>query len=231
MIYVINIGNTNTQIGIFQNGNVSDVISCLTSDFELSLLPKNIPLAFATVVPGIRTLFDARDAFEVSYKCKLGILLDSVDPSTLGADRIANAVALSMESCPAICIDCGTALTFEAVDENLQFRGGAIAPGRMLLRKALNDYTAQLPLVPFENSIPEIGTNTSDSILCGVDNGILGTVKEILSNIKKVLGSEDCRIVAVGGDASFLAEHIPEIVQEDETFTLRGIGRIWELNN
>ncbi len=231
--FLINIGNTNTQSAIYSGKRVKNIKSCLTSEFSEDMIPQGIPVAFASVVPGKNAVLNGRDAFQLTTQTNAGIDLSKVDASTLGADRLANAVALAcFEQLPAICIDCGTALTFEAVDENRVFQGGAIAPGRQLLRKALHDYTALLPQVPMFDSIEGLsGNNTVNAIRLGVDAGLIGSVKELIQRFQRDFCGKKLKVVATGGDAKFLADNILEVEFGGFDYTLRGIAKAWELNN
>lgn len=227
MLFVLNVGNTNVQYGLFVNGSFELIQICPISEFNTDLIPKDAAVACASVVPDFNDKLRSFNPFMISDQVDLGIDFSGVDSSTIGADRLANAVTLTQGPLPAICVDCGTALTFEMVNAGKKFVGGAIAPGRALMRKALNDHTAKLPLVPFCDSIPAIGTTTVDAITVGVDHGIVGSVKEILASLS---GGEQCRIVAVGGDAKFLCSHIPELIDGGNDFTMLGIAAAWKRN-
>ncbi len=230
MLFVINIGNTNTQYGLFIEGSFQNIQSCPTKSLTEEIIPKNIPIAYASVVKEKNGIFNGYDALEVSNSLELGLNTSKIDISTVGADRIANAVSLSSGKLPAICIDCGTALTFEVVSQENEFLGGAIAPGRKLMRKALHDHTSLLPEIPFSATIPRIGTNTVEAITSGIDNGIIGSVKEIIEKINNQLKVKSCRTVIVGGDAEFLCSNIDDLERGSVDFTLRGIAEIWEQN-
>ena len=227
MLFVLNIGNTNVHYGVYTNGGFENIQSCPTSAFSRDLLPDDMPLACACVVPSVLQYFDGLDVFFITAEVNLGFDLEKVDSTTIGADRLANAAGLSLGNLPALCIDCGTALTFEAVNDKREFIGGAIAPGRALMRKALNDHTALLPSAPFVDSIPTIGTTTVEAITVGIDRGIIGSVKEIISSISN---DTSFRTVAIGGDADFLCNNIPELTNGGDSFTLLGIVDIWKRN-
>ena len=145
------------------------------------------------------------------------------DGTTLGADRVANAIAAAeFYQLPAAVIDCGTAVTMEVIDKKCRFAGGAIAPGRKLLRKALHTGTAQLPDVPLAEKMPvSIGRNTVDAITFGTDAGIVGTVRQWLTLLRR--DYPDLTVILTGGDAGFLASEFPEAIVADEYFTLHGI--------
>ena len=110
-----------------------------------------------------------------------------------------------------------------------EFLGGAILPGRMLLRKSLNDFTAQLPLVALSEKKPKaLGRNTKDAILSGTDLAVLGSVKEIISRIKIEMNVKKCMVTATGGDAGFFIKNIKGLKSGGKDLTLLGIAACYE---
>lgn len=232
MIFLINIGNTNTQTGLYSGGVISDIKSFPTREISLSAIPEGIPVAASSVVPAARAKLSGRDIFWLDGKCRTGLNMYLVDTSTLGSDRIANIIRLAETSrLPAVCIDFGTAITFDIVDQCRVFRGGAIAPGRLLLRQSLHNYTAQLPLISFFDELPATaGTNTVEAMRLGIDLGVIGSVRELIANIKNLFPEQKLRVIGVGGDNKFFIDHIPEIEYGGSDYTLQGIRKAWELN-
>ena len=234
-LLVINIGNTNTQYGIYSGGEIRNIKYVPTSDFLKST--KNIPellsgmkVAVSTVVPAARKAIPGKDIYWVGPSGKLPVSLKRVDSSTLGADRIANIAAVAKSAkLPAIVIDCGTAITIDAVNGKKEFLGGAILPGRMLLRKSLNDFTAQLPLVALSDKKPKaLGKNTKTAILSGTDLAVLGAVKEIVSGIILEIKIEECVLIATGGDAGFFTRNMKGLKTGGKNLTLLGIAACYE---
>jgi type III pantothenate kinase len=161
MLEVWDIGNTFTRIAIWDGGEFT-VLRRLPT-VELTAAADNIPRAAACVCPAVREKLSGsgiKFISAVDQHSKVDFSL--MDCSTLGADRVANAIAAAeFYRLPAAVIDCGTAITLEVIDKEYRFVGGAIAPGRKLLRQALANGTAQLPEIPLKNDIPEfIGRNT-----------------------------------------------------------------------
>lgn len=232
-LFLLNIGNTNIQTALYDGKSVTDIRSIPTSEFDIALIPGDIPIAAASVVPAVKDKLRKHNIFWISGEIKLNVDLSIVDTSTLGADRIANIAALAaFEELPAICMDCGTAVTYELVDSRKRFLGGAIAPGRLMLRKALNSYTAQLPLVPMGSQIQEqAGTDTPGNILMGCDPGAIGSAKEIIKLLKKQVAPSPCKLIATGGDAEFFINNISGIEYGGFDYTLKGIAKAWELNS
>lgn len=230
MVVLLNIGNTHTVIAEAENGRIKSSRKILTAELNSEALPEGVPLAAATVVPGFRKKFKDHDIFWLEPGCQCSIDLSKVDSSTLGADRLANLIALEdWFNLPALCIDFGTAITFELLDENRVFVGGAIAPGRALMRNSLHDYTAQLPLVSLKTPPPDgPGRATGDQMILGMDSGAVGAVKELIGIMRKSVKG-NLNIVATGGDADFFMKNISGIEYAGDDFTLKGILKAWEI--
>jgi type III pantothenate kinase len=243
---ILNIGNTHTQIALCNGGNLSDLSSFPTSDLvavgdSATLPPQLAPYsrlvcAVACVVPAaaeaLQQLFTPDKLRFVTAERIHGIDLSLVDATTVGADRLANAVAaLELYPPPVIILDCGTAITTEVVDAERRFRGGAILAGRRLQRRALSQGTGQLPAVAMATEEPSaIGCNTTGAILAGTDLGTLGAVQLILDRTRSEIGASECPVIALGGDADFFVRHLPGIAAGPRDFTLRGIARIAAMN-
>lgn len=232
-ICVVNAGNSNVQFAIWDGSAVSGLKTAPSASFSASSIPKGTPCAAASVVPEIERELSLAGAFILNPCVRTGLDLSGMDASTIGADRLANAIALAATGpLPAVCVDCGTAITFEFVDKNRRLLGGAIMPGRMLLRKALKDFTAKLPLVGMEEETPKVpGLNTVDAIRAGVDVGSLGAVREILSRLEAFCQGEPLKKLACGGDAEYFISNIDGLVRAGADFTLRGVAKAWELNS
>ncbi|MBU8901136.1 MAG: type III pantothenate kinase [Victivallales bacterium] len=230
MLVLLNIGNTHTIIAEAGNGKINSSRKILTAELNSEMLPKKTPIAAATVVPKFRSILKNRDIFWLEPGCQCNIDLSMVDASTLGTDRLANLIALEDKfTLPALCIDFGTAITFELLDKNKVFTGGAIAPGRALLRNCMHDYTAQLPLVSLKMPAPKgPGIATGDQMLLGIDSGVLGAVKELIQIMRKSVNGDLC-LVATGGDADFFIKNISGIEYAGDDFTLKGILKAWEI--
>lgn len=228
---LLNIGNTHVEAGY----PGQEPLVFPTADFSLDKLPSrpaDQPMAAACVVP--RFLPELREAgvFLVCAETARGTLdFSAVDSSTLGADRIANAAALAMDEdrLPAVCLDAGTAVTLEIVDERKRFLGGAILPGRGLMRRSLHAGTGQLPEISLFSRLPDFpATNTADSIRLGTDGLLLDGVRALLDQVRKLFPEKHVRMAAAGGDRAFFQSHLPELEETPPDFTMRGILCIYE---
>lgn len=237
---LLNIGNTHTQVAVCERTTL-DVLRRV----ETAALTKAGTVAAwlreyactgcvaACVVPRVRELLRdwPADATPVRFlDATMIATLDfsAVDPATIGADRLANAVAaVALGGLPALVLDCGSAVTLETVDRQRRFRGGAIMPGRLMARRALHRDTGLLPAVDMHDELPPaLGTSTPAAIRAGVDLGAIGAVERILAEARRELDAPDCPVLAVGGDAAFFARHIPSLTAGPGDFTLRGLAAV-----
>ncbi len=220
---LLNIGNTHSTLGIWQNQRFERVVSISTAEITPQWLGGGETWV-ASVVPEVSARIARSDVhFIDALHCNKSIDFSGVDAAKLGADRVANAFALAhFFETPALVIDCGTAITFEILDAQRRFYSGAIAPGRKLMRQALNTGTAQLPELPFYPDAPnDFGNDTTGNLRFGIDRGIVGMVKELLAKTKARIPVKN--VVVTGGDAAFFLPELPDAKPAPENFTLYGI--------
>lgn len=224
---IINIGNTHVDLDF--DGKRSRIP---TREFTPESIPAGVPCAAASVVPAVTDLLKTKrpDIFWIT-KDTPGIPdLSRVEAGKLGADRIANAAKLLIDGVlPAMTIDCGTAVNCEIVDENGVYRGGAIFPGRMLLRKSLNLFTAQLPIFPLYEDLPEFPGNSSVSDLrWGTDAMLIAGLEQLIRKTKALFPGKTLRVVVCGGDYEFIMRHIPGLESGGTDFTNDGIRALYK---
>ena len=232
---LLNVGNTHVHLyDAPADGPAAERARLATSDFLGSpgkWLDDPGNTIAASVVPAVTEALSALGVCVISPRMRFPFSARRVDLSTVGADRLANAACLTEGKLPAVCIDFGTAITFEVVTGAGEFTGGAIMPGRMLLRHALHDYTAQLPLLDLTDAVPAVpGGNTCDAMRIGTDLAAVGAVREILFSLEKQFPPDSLRKVACGGDRHFFLKHLA-LEDGGDDFTLHGIRKIWECNN
>lgn len=197
---------------------------------------KNIILA--SVVPDKATLI--RETFykdysvlDICHQINLGITVDFPDPSSIGADRLANAAAVVAihNAAPAIVVDFGTAVTFDVISSERAYVGGVIAPGLDVMTDYMHDRTALLPKIDLAEPPAAVGKSTVDAMLSGAVHGYRGLVKEILMQVESELKSNQAPvIVATGGYAELIAEGLPKIDSVQPFLTLEGLRIIGNLN-
>jgi type III pantothenate kinase len=188
----------------------------------------------SSVVPEKQTLitdtFGTDHTLAVSHQIKLGIDIDFPDPATIGADRLANAAAVSaLYETPAVVIDFGTAVTFDIVSAANAYVGGVIAPGLDVMTDYLHQRTALLPKIDLVEPPSVIGKSTTDAMLAGVIHGYRGLIKEIISEIQET-ESAPLQIVATGGYAHLISAKLDLIQTVHQNLTLDGLRIINTLN-
>lgn len=194
----------------------------------------------ASVVPGADSLIASSlpcAALWVDHRVPGGVGIDYPKPSSIGADRLANAAAAAgLGTLPAIVIDFGTAVTFDVIDAKGRYLGGVIAPGLPTAAAALYERTALLPLTKISPIDRVIGKNTSEAIRIGLMLGAVGLVRETVSRItRETFRGKRPQILATGGDAD-LVDRLsrrngnPVIDRVDPLLTLRGLLAIAEKN-
>ena len=159
----------------------------------------------------------------------LKILVDR--PDEVGADRVVNAVgALGHHRLPAIIIDFGTATTFDVVDAEGNYRGGAIAPGINLSLEALHMAAAQLPRVAVKRPAQVIGKATVPAMQSGVYWGYIGMIEGLVARIRAEFGVADMTVVATGGLAPLFQDATKVIDHVDLELTMRGLVEVYRRN-
>lgn len=154
----------------------------------------------------------------------LPIPLNYPRPREIGADRLANAIALhKMGKFPAIAVDFGTAITLDILDARGAYCGGVIAPGWQLMLDYLHEKTALLPAVKLTSKPNVIGRSTNSAIRSGVFYGFVGLVIHLLEKVSATLSEPPQIVLATGGDCAWISEKVPHIQAYDPMLTLRGL--------
>ena len=166
----------------------------------------------------------------VSADLKLNIRILYDDPYAVGADRIADAVAVQqIYGGPACVIDFGTATTFNALTAKGEYLGGAILPGIGTAADALVSHTAKLPSVELKAPPSVIGRNTQHALQAGLIFGYVAIVEGLVSRFREQLG-EDMKVVGTGGHIQKISDHTQVIDHVDPWLTLNGLRLIWNMN-
>jgi len=150
------------------------------------------------------------------------ILCDNLEE--VGADRIANAVAVSrMYKMPAVVVDFGTATTFDVISERGEYIGGVIAPGIRVASESLWQKAERLFPVEFRKPQRVIGKNTADNLISGIFYAFLGMIKEIVGKIEEEMGQE-VNVIATGGWGKLIGAECEKIKEVNPNLTLQGLN-------
>ena len=253
MLLTIDVGNTNTVLGVFRGVDLIanwrlttareqtvDEYGVLTRNlFALAGLDRNdiTGVIISSVVPPVnwtlgemsRVYLGKKALFvEMGVKTGMAVLVDN--PAEVGADRIVNGVAaFHLYAGPCIVVDFGTAITFDAISPKGEYLGGVIAPGLGIAAEALFSRAAKLPRVEIKDPGKVIGTNTVTHMQAGLYYGAVDMVDGMLARMKKELG-QNAKVVATGGQARLVAKGSKYIEHINEFLTLTGLRLIWEKN-
>ena len=251
MLLVIEVGNTNTGVGVY-DGRRLLVSWRLTSRreqtadeygvFIQTLLgtrgigPTQITgVAISNVVPPVQQTLEwmceayfGMHPFTVQPGVNISIPLRVDHPTEVGADRVCNVVAgTALYGTPLIIVDFGTATNFDVVNARGEFVGGAIAPGLMVAAEALISKAARLPRVELVRPKEAIGRNTVTNIQSGVVYGYAGLVDGLVQRMRQELDG-DVKVVATGGLAEQMRQIAQSIQQVNPNLRLEGLRMIWE---
>jgi len=153
-----------------------------------------------------------------------GLGVDYPRPETIGADRLANALAArSRFGAPVLVVDFGTAVTFDVVDARGNYVGGIIAPGLSAMTDYLHERTALLPRVRIRPVRRFLGRSTEAAMRIGAVHGYRGLVRELIAGLRRELRCPELPVVATGGYAGLMARGLPEIRKVDPLLTLDGL--------
>ncbi len=253
LLLVIDIGNTNTVIGLYDGerldqhwrlttraeGTVDEYGSTIRHLVLLAGLDyKEIGgIAISSVVPPLtatmermcRTYFGHRPVV-VGPGIKSGIAILYDNPKEVGADRIVNAVAASERyGGDLIVVDFGTATTFDCVSGAGEYLGGVISPGMGISVEALFKNASKLPRVELAKPKAVIGKNTVQSMQSGIIYGYVGLVEGIVRRLKKEFRSTP-KVIATGGLSTLIARETDVVDHVDEHLTLDGLRLLYEKN-
>ncbi len=253
MIFVIDVGNTNTVLGVFDGEELKYQWRIETSrnktEDEYGMIIKELfthvgirssdinGIIISSVVPPI--MFSLERMCEKYFNItpmivgpgiKTGLNIKYDNPKEVGADRIVNAVAgIHQYGAPLIIVDFGTATTYCYIDEDKQYMGGAIAPGINISTEALYTKAAKLPRIEIARPNGIVGKNTVHAMQAGILFGYVGQVEGIVRRMKEEATVEP-KVIATGGLASLIAKESDAIDVVDPFLTLKGLQMIFARN-
>jgi type III pantothenate kinase len=254
MLLVVDVGNAQTHFGAFRDEELLEhwrfaTVRQSTAD-QLGAALQNLlglrGLSFedieasivSSTVPQLEPEWTAMVARYLGHEThtvgpgtRTGMAIRYDNPREIGADRLVNAVALRERyGGPAVCVDFGTATTFDVVSAEGDYLGGALMTGIEISLEALSERGARLPKVDLAPPRSVIGKNTIDAIRSGVVFGYAGAIDAILRRLYDELG-ERAAAIATGGLAPLVVPYTEEIGEVDDLLTLTGLRLLHERNS
>jgi len=256
MLLVIDIGNTETTLGVFEGEelratwHLATAIHRMADEYATLMLDllhyKGMDasdikgIALCSVVPPLTATFEqlSQRYFHISplvvaSGVKTGVRIRMDNPREVGADRIANAAAAHhLYRGPVIIVDLGTATTFDTISKDGDYLGGAIAPGIATAAEALFTQASMLPRIELARPKYAIGSNTIAAMQSGIIFGYIGLIEGVVARIQQELEEieEKAKVVATGGYAELLAKETAVIDIVNPDLTLIGLRLIYLMN-
>ena len=238
MILVIDVGNTRIKGAVFEGAILLEIFVFTKIELQKNIenILKNFEKVSDLVVSSVgdveKLSFLAFDnvlkVHFISNKDPFPFQNKYATPQTLGIDRmvLAAGATLQFPNQNRLVIDAGTCVTYDFIDQDNNYLGGAIAPGLRLRYESLHNYTAKLPLLALENPENLIGNSTSDSIHSGVVNGLVyeidGFINEYRARYLNFI------IILTGGDTDFLAKRLKNTIFANSNFLLESLNQTFQ---
>lgn len=255
MLLVIDVGNTITAIGVWNDNTLAGnwristdkertsdetgmlLISMLNSAgiapgrIHDVIMCSVVPPVMHSIVNAIKK-YIGKTPLIVGIGVKTGINIKYENPKEIGSDKIVNAVAaLKLYGGPVIIVDFGTATTFCAVNSKGDYKGGIICPGVKISAEALFAKASKLPRIEIVKPKQVIGRNTVSSMQSGIFYGFVGQVEYIVRLMKEEMAESGIKVVATGGMANLIASETKSIDIVNPYLSLEGLKFIYELNS
>ena len=251
MLLAIDVGNTNTVLGLFVGDELVQSWRTKTDSREtadelalkfralLNESPEITGIALCSTVPAVlremRTMltryYETVPTIIVEPGIKTGVPVLTDNPKEVGADRIVNSLAaFTLYGGPAIVVDFGTSTNLDVISGKGEFLGGALAPGIEISIEALASRAAQLRKVELVTPRNVIGKNTVEALQSGAIYGFAGQVDGLVDRIVDELGGEVKAVIATGGLAGVVVPESETITHHEPDLTLIGLRLMFERN-
>jgi type III pantothenate kinase len=239
MNLIIDVGNTRIKTAVFNDSKMIHNESLTYETFiseSINIIKKfNCTNAIISSVGAINKSQIAElqaeiNVIELDFNTKVPFVNKYSTPKTLGVDRIA-LVSSAVSNYPnknVLIIDAGSCITYDFVDNDGNYLGGAISPGLQMRYKALNVFTEKLPLLAPSEIFLLVGSSTETSIHSGIINGVINEIDGFVKQYRKI--NTDLTVVLTGGDVNFLSNKLKNGIFANPNFLLEGLNTILTYN-
>ncbi len=238
---IIDIGNSRTKVAVFNNGEL--MICFPVEEFEykdFKILKEDYPSINAAIISSVREKpeelieilkTELKPVLFLSHETKIPIENCYKTPETLGKDRLAAVVGANFlfPDRDLLVIDAGTAVTYDFINKENQYKGGFITPGLSMRFKALHQFTNKLPLLHTDSPGDYSGNDTNSSIIGGIQYGLNGEINSVFNYFNTF--SENLFIILTGGDTKYFEKLLKSYNFVSLEITLIGLNRILEFNH
>ncbi len=240
MHLTIDIGNSRNKFAVFNGYEIIEVFNFPDLNTEIVQdIIKKYPAVKKAILCTVRNLDVTFTSFlQSSFNYFLELTEHTMLPlknlyktsETLGKDRLAAIVGANniFPNTNVLVIDAGTAITYDFVNHQNQYRGGNISPGLEMRFKALHDYTNRLPMLERNNKHKLIADNTKGAIISGVQNGLIFEIDSYINELKNKY--DDLIVILTGGDAIFFDKKLKNTIFVNSNLNFIGLNRILEHN-
>ena len=238
MILIIDIGNTRIKSAVFESNTLIKSAIFLNENFHTAIkniLNENKKIAILVVVSvgklekiNFESFSNRVKVYFISKESSFPFQNNYTTPTTLGIDRmvLSAGAVLQFPNKNRLIIDAGTCVTYDFVDENNIYQGGAISPGIRLRYEAMYNHTAKLPLLTLEEPETLIGNSTNQSLHSGVINGLTFEIEGYIDSLMSKNGN--FIIILTGGDANFLAKRLKNTIFANSNFLLESLNNLYQ---
>jgi len=241
MVLLLDIGNTNTHVGLAGRKRVVRHCDIPTAGWASGEGTRQLRrflagsrvegAALCSVVPestpgvcGAVKAVTGGEVRELNAGTVSGVGVDYPRPETIGADRLANALAAFHHfGGPSVVVDFGTAVTFDVVNASGNYVGGIIAPGLAAMTEYLHEKTALLPRIRIREIRSVVGRSTEEAMLVGAVHGYRGLIRELIHELREELKAHELPVIATGGYARLISRSLTEITRVEPLLTLEGL--------
>jgi type III pantothenate kinase len=240
MNLVVDIGNTRVKAAVFKSDQIIESLSCEEPEAQIQL--SNLMTRYqidACILSSVRR--NNIKIKEILQSLPVFLELESTTsipfknrydtPKSLGKDRIALMAAASVKykDKNTLVIDAGTCITYDFLNSQNEYFGGAISPGIHMRYRSLHEYTSKLPKLSKTEEHSLIGSSTDKSIHSGVINGVVQEIQGVINQYReKYL---DLTVILTGGDTKFLSKQLKNSIFAHQNFLLQGLNQILTFNN